>query len=372
MIKFISSFLFILFILLYNSCSSFFQKSWQATNKDILKEIKVNLGKYDIPMEIKSSGKITIERNKEQQELSEIFVFEPSSTKERIKLIFANGQFILKDLPYKGELEIVPEKNSGKFIFVNKLPLEDYLMGVVAAEMPASWHLEALKSQAVAARTYAVDSILASPNSTYHVESTTQSQVYGGIKRETVRSNQAVQETKGEILLYREKPARTFYHSNSGGKTELPEVVWGYTGLNYLLVVDSPHCKEANNFEWKINLSPSQMQEKLKFLELEEIKNIRVIETSPSGRAKTLEIEGKEKTVTMNAVEFRRAIGQTVMRSLLFEIELQEENFRITGKGFGHGVGMSQWGSKGMAEKDYDYKDILAHYYRGTDLANIE
>ena len=95
MIKFISSLLFILFILLYNSCSSFFQKSWQATNKDILKEIKVNLGKYDIPIEIKSSGKITIERNKEQQELNEIFVFEPSNTKEKMDNLY------LKTFPIK-------------------------------------------------------------------------------------------------------------------------------------------------------------------------------------------------------------------------------------------------------------------------------
>lgn len=103
---------------------------------------------------------------------------------------FGNGEFIFKDLPYRGELEIIPDKKSGKYIFVNKLPMEDYLLGVVAAEMPSGWHLEALKSQAVAARTYAVDSILTSPI-VYHVESTTQSQVYGGIKEKLfVRTKQ--------------------------------------------------------------------------------------------------------------------------------------------------------------------------------------
>ncbi|MBK8396909.1 MAG: SpoIID/LytB domain-containing protein [Leptospiraceae bacterium] len=340
-------------------------------NKDIFKTIKVNLGKFDIPLEIKSSGKIYQEMP-DPQEFDSIYFFKPSEMREKIKLSFGNGEFIFKDLPYRGELEIIPDKKSGKYIFVNKLPMEDYLLGVVAAEMPSGWHLEALKSQAVAARTYAVDSILASPYSTYHVESTTQSQVYGGIKRETVRSNQAVRETKGEILLYKDRPARTFYHSNSGGITESPEFVWGYTGLNYLLVVESPHCKAATNFEWKINLTRAEMQEKLKSLELEEIKNIKVTESTPSGRAKLIEIEGKEKTISMNAVEFRRAIGQILMRSLLFEIELQEDVFRITGRGFGHGVGMSQWGSKGMAEKDYDYKDILAYYYKGTELVIIE
>lgn len=353
-------------------CSSFFQKSWKTTNKELLKTIKVNLGKFDSPLEIKSNGKIYLQFSANKQELDNTYLFQPNDTKEKIKLTFDANQFTLKDLPYKGELEIIPELKTGKFVFVNKVPMEDYLMGVVPAEMPSSWHLEALKSQAVAARTYAVDSILAAPHSTYHVESTTQSQVYGGIKRETVRANQAVRETKGEILLYKDKPARTFYHSNSGGKTESPEHVWGYTGLLYLPVIESPHCKDATNFEWKITLSRTEIQEKLKSLEVEEIKNIKVLETTASGRAKILEIEGKDKTVTMNAVDFRRAIGQMVMRSLLFEIEVQDEIFKITGRGFGHGVGMSQWGSKGMAEKNYDYKEILAHYYRGTELANIE
>ncbi len=366
------TYLIFVFILLQNSCSSFFQKSWKTQNKELLKTIRVNLGKFDSVQEIKSNGKIYVQLALGKEEVDNIYLFQPNETREKIKLSFDTKQFILKDLPYKGELEIIPEPNTTKFVFVNKVPMEEYLMGVVPAEMPSSWHLEALKSQAVAARTYAVDSILAAPNSTYHVESTTQSQVYGGIKRETVRSNQAVRETTGEILLYKDKPARTFYHSNSGGKTESPEHVWGYSGLHYLPVVESPHCKQATNFEWKIALSRTEMQDKLKSLELEEIKNIKTLETTPSGRAKTLEIEGKEKTITMNAVEFRRAIGQTVMRSLLFEIQLEEERFLIKGQGFGHGVGMSQWGSKGMAEKDYNYKDILAYYYRGTELVNIE
>ncbi|HMV45331.1 MAG TPA: SpoIID/LytB domain-containing protein [Leptospiraceae bacterium] len=372
MSKLTSVFISILFILLLDSCSSLFQKSWKPTDKELLKTIRVNLGKFDSSQEIKSKGKIHLQTQSDSRDIDYIFSFQPSDGKEKYKLTFDTNQFSLRDIPYRGELEIIPEVNSGKFIFVNKVPMEDYLMGVVPAEMPSSWPLEALKAQAVAARTYAVDSILAAPNSTYHVESTTQSQVYGGIKRETVRSNQAVRETVGEILIFQNKPARTFYHSNSGGKTESPEFVWGYTGLNYLVAIDSPHCKLADNFQWKITLTRNQMQEKLKSLELEEIKNIRISEYTPSGRAKTLEVEGKEKVVTMNAVDFRRAIGQTVMRSLLFDIDLEEDTFKIKGQGFGHGVGMSQWGSKGMAENNYDYKEILSFYYKGTDMVTID
>lgn len=372
MIKYITYILAFAFTLFYNSCSSFFQKSWKPTDKDLLKTIKVNLGKYDTPFEIKSKGKINIQLTDSNMEVDYNYLFLPSEVKEKIKLKFDTNQFVLKDLPYRGELEIVPEQATGKFVFVNKVLMEDYLMGVVPAEMPSNWPMEALKSQAVAARTYAVDSILSAPNSTYHVESTTQSQVYGGIKRETVRSNQAVRDTIGEILIYQNRPARTFYHSNSGGKTESPEHVWGYTGLTYLVAIESPHCKEASNFEWKLSLSRNQMQDKLKTLELEEIKSIKIYESTPSGRAKTLEIEGKNRTVYMNAVEFRRAVGQTVMRSLLFDIQLEDDIFKIKGQGFGHGVGMSQWGSKGMAEKNYDYRDILAFYYKGTELVNIE
>ncbi|MBK7057808.1 MAG: SpoIID/LytB domain-containing protein [Leptospiraceae bacterium] len=372
MIKSITYILAFAFILLYISCSSFFQKSWKPIDKELLKTIKVNIGKFDTSLEIKSKGKIHLQLTSSNLDVDYNYLFLPAETKEKVKITFDTNVFTLKDLSYNGELEIVPEVATGKFIFVNKVQMEDYLMGVVPAEMPSSWHTEALKAQAVAARTYAVDSILSAPNSTYHVESTTQSQVYGGIKRETVRSNQAVRDTTGEILIYQNKPARTFYHSNSGGKTESPEHVWGYTGLTYLVAVESPHCKEATNFEWKITLSRTQLQEKLKSLELEEIKGIKISEYTPSGRAKTLEIEGKEKTALMNAVEFRRAVGQTVMRSLLFEIQFEDDFFKIKGQGFGHGVGMSQWGSKGMAEKNYDYRDILTHYYKGTELVNID
>ncbi len=372
MTKYIYSLFFIAFLLLNYSCTSFFQKSWKPIDKDLLKTIKVNLGKFDSPLEIKSKGKIHLQLTGSKLDLDYNYTFQPADTKEKLKFTFDTNQFTIREMPYRGELEVVPEPATGKFVFVNKVPMEDYLMGVVPAEMPSSWHMEALKSQAVAARTYAVDSILSPPNSIYHLESTTQSQVYGGIKRETVRSNQAVRDTAGEILIYQNKPARTFYHSNSGGKTESPEHVWGYTGLTYLVAVDSPHCRAAENFEWKIFLSRNQMQDKLKSLDLEEIKGIKISESTPSGRAKTMEIEGKDKTVSMNAVEFRRAVGQTVMRSLLFEIQLEEEIFRIKGQGFGHGVGMSQWGSKGMAEKSYDYRDILAFYYKGTELVNID
>lgn len=361
-------FKFIFFILFISNCA-LFQKKFQSENKEIFQYIKVNLGALEEINDIKSNGIILLKASQDEKKFSNSLRFKLSEVKGIEKFTFESNQFEIKSGSFRGELEIKFDLKQNKFLFINKVPLEDYLYGVVPSEMPASWNLEALKTQAIAARTYAVAYIQKNINETYHVEATVQSQVYGGIKKETKNSNLAVDETKSEILVFAEKPIQAFYHSNSGGKTELAENVWSFQ-LPYLKSVESNFCEKAPNYNWEFKIGKSELSEKLG---LKDILEISVLDSFASGRVKTIHFQETEDSFkNILAVDLRKLIGGVKIKSTFFDIKLQDEFVHFSGKGFGHGVGMSQWGAKGMADSGKTHKEILFHYYQGTELARID
>ncbi len=362
---------YIIFILLIN-CSSFFEKSWKTDDKSIFKYIKVNLGAVSNNAELRSASKIRFSSKGFDKEYSKTYSIILAEINGSEKFTFDSNQFELNGKSFRGELSIGYAPKLGKLIYINKVLLEEYLQGVVPYEMPSSWHLEALKSQAIAARTYAVNSIQKNKNEIYHLEATIQSQVYGGISKESKNSNLAVTETNGKVLIYLESPIQAFYHSNSGGQTETAENVWG-NSLPYLKSVRSKYCEAATNFSWDLKLTREVLIDKLKALGITEVESFTVKTTTASGRAKEIEIKDKnEKATTVLGNDFRKAIGSTQIRSLLFEVSSDEENFFFKGTGFGHGVGLSQWGSRGMADAGKSYKEILNHYYTDVTIANID
>lgn len=362
---------YLLFILIIN-CSTFFEKSWKTEDKTLFKFIKVNIGFVSGNVELRSGSLIRFSAKGIDREFSKSYSIIQSEVNGSEKFIFDSNQFELNGKSFRGELSIGYAPKFGKLIYINKVLLEDYLQGVVPYEMPSSWHIEALKSQAIAARTYAVNSIQKNKNEIYHLEATIQSQVYGGIAKETKNSNLAVTDTKGKILIYSEEPIQAFYHSNSGGQTETAENVWG-SSLAYLKSVPSKYCEAATNFSWDLKLNREVLVDKLKAFGIKEIESFTIKSTTASGRAKEIEIKDKnEKATTVLGNDFRKAIGSTQIRSLLFEVSSDEENFFFKGTGFGHGVGLSQWGSRGMADAGKSYKEILNHYYTNVTIANID
>jgi stage II sporulation protein D len=362
-----------LFFILIINCSTLFEKSWKTEDKTLFKFIKVNIGFVSANAEVRSSSLIRFSSKGIDKEFSKSYSIIQSEVNGSEKFIFDSNQFELNGKSFRGELSIIYAPKLGKLIYINKVLLEEYLQGVVPYEMPSSWHLEALKSQAIAARTYAVNSIQKNKNEIYHVESTIQSQVYGGISKETKNSNLAVTETKGKILIFSEEPIQAFYHSNSGGQTETAENVWGGRSLAYLKSVRSKYCESATNFTWDLKLTREVLIDKLKAFGISEIESITIKTTTDSGRAKEIEIKDKnEKANTILGNDFRKAIGSTQIKSLLFEVTSVEDNFFFKGTGFGHGVGLSQWGSRGMADAGKSYKDILNHYYTDVSIANID
>lgn len=263
----------------------------------------------------------------------------------------------------------VLQTNKNKII---ELDLEDYVKGVIAGEMPISFEIEALKAQAVAARTYGVKRI--NKNNKYDVVDTVLNQVYLDDNALRIKwgnnydlymnkIEKAVKETKGEYVDYNGKYADTLFFSTSVGNTENSEEIFG-TKISYLQSVSS---------EWDEEVSPVYQEKKIftrenfcKKLSLSDCTKIYVNiknETS-TGRIKKLEINGKSFTGT----EVAYLLG---IRSNYFSIYIENNNVAIYTKGFGHGVGMSQYGAEGMAINGYLYNEILEHYYQGTTIKNL-
>lgn len=282
---------------------------------------------------------------------------------------------------YRGSLEIrIGEKG---LTVVNRLPLEEYLYGVVPAEMPAGWPAEALKAQAVAARSYALAQIKRRGGSPPPADilATQASQVYRGYDWETPATNRAVDDTRGVVLTYRGVPAEAYFHCSSGGFTENSEDVWK-NRLDYVRTRPDPFDLNEKHYNWQVSYTKDELIKQLakKEYQFKDIFDLTEKERTASGkRVKRLAVSGLDKegrpaTVEIaNADEVRIALG---LKSALFtmtkEFDAQKKLAKATfkGSGWGHGLGMSQYGALGMARKGYTYQDILKYYYSGVTIAS--
>ena len=247
------------------------------------------------------------------------------------------------------------------------MDLEEYVIGVVACEMPASFNIEALKALSVASRTYAMYKINRDEN--YILKTTTADQCYidedkmkekwkDNYEKYLNKIKEAVNQTKNEILTYNNEPIIAFYFSISNGKTENVKNVFSQK-LDYLVSVDSSYDKKYNYKEKTITISKNDFYKKLN---INKIENIEIKKTI-SGRIDTISINDK----TYKGTEFRKMFN---LRSTDFNIEIEKENIIITTKGYGHGVGMSEYGANAMANEGYKYDEILYHYYLNTKIMN--
>lgn len=243
-----------------------------------------------------------------------------------------------------------------------QIALEDYIIGVVGAEMLASFQIEALKSQAVAARTYALKKInagvtLSDTDSHQRYKDNNELKQVWGKDFDTYynKIKSAVQATKGQVITYQGNYIDAVYHSTSNGKTEDAKAVWG-NSVPYLVSVDSPWDKDASSYLRTVSISEATILSTFGV-----IGNIEVISYTNSNRIASLKIGEK----TISGVQFRNSLG---LRSTDFDISYENGSYIITTRGYGHGVGMSQYGANGMAKEGYSYRQILSHYYQGTTL----
>lgn len=254
-----------------------------------------------------------------------------------------------------------------------EVPLEEYIIGVVSAEMPASFEKEALKAQAVAARSYVLTKMDQNKNLEYDVVDTVSHQVYLNdeeLKNKwqdkydeySLKVKEAVLETKGEVLIYDGKIIEAFFFSTSSGFTENCEEVF-MEALPYLRSVDSHYDEISPAYNTTVSMSLKEFYTKLNLPYNEEL-NIEVVSTTSTGRIKTIKINGT--TFTGNQMT-----SKLKLKSTFFNIVRNDSNITINTKGYGHGVGMSQYGANGMAMEGYKYDDILKHYYSGVEIIKI-
>ena len=266
---------------------------------------------------------------------------------------------------------------------VESMELDDYLVNVVSAEMPVDFEENALKAQAVVARTYTLYQI---ENGKKHenadicddsnccqawVSKDDRFQKWGENQEEKWKKiENAVYSTAGEIITYDGKPIDAFFHSNSGGTTEVPANVWGGSNYPYLQVVETVGENEYSQYYSEINISQAELVDKMKKeysdfsidWNLEDC--IKIIEYTESSRIKTIKIGNKN----ISGVEARKIFG---LKSSNFKAEISDNNVKFSVIGYGHGVGLSQTGSNTLAKEGKDYKEIINHYYKNIEIVNI-
>jgi stage II sporulation protein D len=325
-----------------------------------------------------------------------------------------------KSRSYKGNIEFINIK--GKITVVNEVGIEQYLYGVVPSEMSQQSPPEALKAQAILARTNIYSKIGKKyKDKPYSLSSDVYSQVYTGIDNISERTNKAVDDTRGMILTFNGKPLEAFFHSVCGGYLEGNDIIWGSARLSYLQPkpcgnkvdfkygdlsneqnfkkwidsVPNSYCNIVNKgldpsldfakkyLRWEVKIQRKKLESTIRSttgVDIGDLKDITVIGRGPSGKAKSVKLTGSKNSVTVNReLNIRKQLSKPPLYSGNFYIEKENtaknglsEYFIFKGAGFGHGAGMCQIGACGMAAKGKNYSEILDFYFTGAKIAEID
>lgn len=297
-------------------------------------------------------------------------VYEASSLRisaRRKAAIFVNRR------PYRGDIVLV-RSAEGTLSAINVLDVESYLKGVLVHEISPKWPIDAIKAQAIAARTYALYQKEICSHRPYDLVADTSSQVYGGFSSEKNKTNRAVNFTFGEALLYRGKLFPAYFHATCGGSTENAAELWKVNIEPLAGGRLCSFCTASPHYYWNASMDFKAIRKKLgPFYTLQgELKNIFVEERNASGRIRSLRLEdGQGESAVISAKDFRQMMGPDVVRSTNFTLAVEDSKVVFSGKGWGHGVGLCQWGAFGMSRRGYDYKEILAFYYPGSRVSKV-
>lgn len=314
-----------------------------------------------------------------------------------IEIAAAGGEAIrLNDTAYRGTIML--SADSGRIKIINCVKLESYLKSVVPSEMPASWNIEALKAQAVCARNYALSNLGKYKSQGFDMDDTVSNQVYKGVSAENPNSTKAVEATQGISLLYNGELVQTFFYSSGAGSTEDVENVWG-SSVPYLKSVSVPN---EYVYEWETVFSSYDLNERLKNagINVGSVQKVEITGRSVTGRVKEVVITGDKGSYTAKNEKARTVFG---LKSALYNLEVSDNSqplpdisgyspsvqgailgkyiferifnplgfnndavYTFKGQGYGHGVGMSQYGAKALADSGYTYDKILTHFYTGS------
>lgn len=275
---------------------------------------------------------------------------------------------------YQGELHLVTNPTHESCDLINHIPMEDYITTLLAKEMNGIWPVEALKAQAVAARTYAYDR-LRGEDKLFHIESSEKDQVSGSFSDITRNTLKATRETEGEVLVGPSgKISPVFFHSKCGGRTLRPDQVWGGIEEGYRSV-DCPFCQKTGMKDWDHRIKNSTLNSMVdKVLTRYYSDNIAVgaIKLMPdSPENSELRLYAGERLHIIKKSYLRNLFGRNILPSNNFVMTQKGHDFHVQGKGYGHGVGMCQLGALELAKRGYNYRQILSHYFPRHQMKKI-
>jgi len=273
---------------------------------------------------------------------------------------------------YGDTLELV--RNGDGIAVVNELPLEDYVVGVLRGELGERWPAEAQRAQAVVARTYAAYQRMLNAGKPYHILASVAHQMFAGRPPRTAAAWAAVSETTGQVLRWEGELFPAFYHAESGGFTEDPRTVFAARNMPALKPVRCEFSAGSPHYFWNLDLKLADLSEILRKNDVSvgNVTAVDVTERTSSLRASSVTVRGTRGSAKLRGNDFRRMVGYETLRSTLFAVAVEGDVARFTGRGYGHGVGMCQWGAKGMAEQGYTARQILAYFYPGAVLGFLD
>ena len=281
-----------------------------------------------------------------------------------------DGEIELNKVRYRGEIRILLQFNN-KFSVINEIDLESFVAGVLGSEMMPSWNEEALRAQAVTARTYALYKKKKRRDEVYHLDML--ELAYRGMAGETTRLNKIVQETKGVVMVYNWNIFPAYFHSTCGGHTEDSNHVFGKDSIPPLSGVVCNYCNKSKYSRWSTDINKSDIEKRLREsnIYVSNINTIKTLDPGVGNHGSRVEIISANGSKEMNANDFRLLVGPNYLYSTAFNSKNSGKSITFSGRGWGHGVGLCQYGAQAMAEKGFKWTAILEYYYPKINLVRV-
>ena len=267
--------------------------------------------------------------------------------------------------PYRGDL-ILRRGGKGGLMVINRLPLEEYLVGALTSEVSAGWPMEALKAHAVVSRTVTAHRIWIRKDQEFDMTADTSTHLYHGVAAEKDRTRQAVEQTQGQVLAYDGELFSASFHASCGGHTEDAAELWATKKtIPPLAGVEDPHCRNLKHYRWKAAIPVTEFLRLLgpEAAKIGNLEEVTVTEVNRSGRARAVRVQGDRGGMTLTGRQLRERLGANRLRSLKFNLSVHLAQILFDGFGWGHGVGLCQWGAFAMARNGRTMEEILAFYF---------
>jgi len=290
----------------------------------------------------------------------------------RIKVL-RDSNIYVDSRRFRGNIDII-RKDNGKLLIINNIDIDSYLYGVLYHEVSHRWPAECLKAQAITARTFALHQARQNKLQPYDLRCDIYSQVYGGRTGEKWSTTHAVDSTRGKVLTFNGDIFPTYYHATCAGHTEDASNLWNID-IAPLKGVPCNFCGHSKHYRWVKEIPLVNLESKLRESgnKIGHIVSIKALSVNKSGRNENIEIKDDAGVaVVLSAKDFRQIFGPNDIRSTKFDIEIKRNSLVLNGMGWGHGVGMCQWGAYGMSLRGKKYDQILKYYYPGSEITAID